>query len=386
MKKILFLTSFVFILSNLRAQVAQTGGELNFDVFNNYNHKNVTIIMEPVELFPGELPLRWNTDHSNVNIHDLIMDPELYDGGTLVTTQLSAKREFLFVWETTIQDEYRTFAIGLYKVTVKVNDIIKDYFTIDYRTSSLPELFNCSGSGDINLDFDVSVGEIWYDNTNIPFPSATSIWAEKPCITNLKTELEPLPPDNFQLTSSSGYPYLSWNHSSNSGDYLTGYEIYRSVVSGQGTPPGQFIKIANVGANSTNFTDYELNVGGPLTAYYKVSAKNGTRISNYTPTLNIRAGFNKNSIVLNNVFELRQNYPNPFNANTKIAYQVPKNSFVNLAVTDILGNKVAELVNEQKEPGLYEINFDASNLPTGNYFYILRADNFVNVKKLILLK
>ena len=383
MKKLLFLTSFVLLVSGLLAQESSLPGELNFFIINNPNF-NVTIIMEPVELIPGELPLRWNAIVDDFNKHDLITDPALYDGGTLVTTGSNVNLCFLIVWKSDFQNEYRTFALGLYKVTVKVNGIIKDFFTIDYRTSSLPESFTLGG--DILLEFDVSVGEIRYRNSNILFPDATSIWIEKPWITNVKTELEPLSPENFQLTSSAGYPYLSWNHSSNSGDYLTGYEIYRSVVSGQGTPPGQFIKIANVGANSTNFTDYELNVGGPLTAYYKVSAKNGTRISNYTPTLNIRAGYNKNSLVLNNIFELCQNYPNPFNAHTKIAYQVPKNSFVNLAVTDILGNKVVELVNEHKEPGLYEIDFDASNLPTGTYFYILRADNFINVKKLILLK
>ena len=90
--------------------------------------------------------------------------------------------------------------------------------------------------------------------------------------------------------------------------------------------------------------------------------------------------------VVANHFELDQNYPNPFNPSTRINYTVPTSSFINLKVYDILGNEVAVLVNEEKPAGNYEINFDASRLTGGVYFYQLTSNSFVDTKKMILLK
>ncbi len=83
---------------------------------------------------------------------------------------------------------------------------------------------------------------------------------------------------------------------------------------------------------------------------------------------------------------LEQNYPNPFNPTTKIKYQNPQLSFVILKVFDVLGNEVATLVNEEKTIGNYEVEFDATNLPSGIYFYQLKTNNFTQTKKMILLK
>lgn len=85
-------------------------------------------------------------------------------------------------------------------------------------------------------------------------------------------------------------------------------------------------------------------------------------------------------------FSLGQNYPNPFNPSTKIKYQLPKDGFVTLKVYDILGNEVATLVNEEKIAGKYEANFNASSLASGVYIYKIQAGDFVNSKKMILLK
>ncbi len=85
-------------------------------------------------------------------------------------------------------------------------------------------------------------------------------------------------------------------------------------------------------------------------------------------------------------FSLSQNYPNPFNPTTVIRYQVSGMSHVTLGVYDVLGQEVAMLVNEEKFPGSYEVNFNASNLSSGVYFYTLRAGNFVETKKMLLIK
>ena len=85
-------------------------------------------------------------------------------------------------------------------------------------------------------------------------------------------------------------------------------------------------------------------------------------------------------------FTLEQNYPNPFNPNTTIKYQIPEPSSVTLKVFDVLGNEVAILVNEEKQPRSYEVEFDGSNLPTGIYFYQLTAGDYRETKKMVLMK
>ncbi len=85
-------------------------------------------------------------------------------------------------------------------------------------------------------------------------------------------------------------------------------------------------------------------------------------------------------------FVLLQNYPNPFNPTTTIKYQIPELNFVTLKVFDVLGREVAELVREEKPIGNYEVDFDATGLSSGIYFYKLQANDFTQTKKMILLK
>ncbi len=85
-------------------------------------------------------------------------------------------------------------------------------------------------------------------------------------------------------------------------------------------------------------------------------------------------------------FIIEQNYPNPFNPVTKIKYSIPSLSFVQIKVFDVLGNEIVTLLNEEKSVGSYNINFDGSNMPSGVYFYQLRAGNFIQAKKMVLMK
>ena len=95
-------------------------------------------------------------------------------------------------------------------------------------------------------------------------------------------------------------------------------------------------------------------------------------------------------------YKLGQNYPNPFNPSTKIKYSVPTSSNVVIKVFDILGNEIETLINEEKLVGNYEVEFSAKggsasggnayNLPSGVYFYRLQADNFIETKKMMVMK
>jgi hypothetical protein len=84
--------------------------------------------------------------------------------------------------------------------------------------------------------------------------------------------------------------------------------------------------------------------------------------------------------------EISQNYPNPFNPITKIKYRIADFGFVSLKVYDILGREIAALVNEEKSAGNYKVQFDASEIPNGVYFYQLKAGNYIETKKMVLMK
>jgi hypothetical protein len=85
-------------------------------------------------------------------------------------------------------------------------------------------------------------------------------------------------------------------------------------------------------------------------------------------------------------YNVSQNYPNPFNPTTKIKYSIPQLSNVVIKVFDILGNEIETLVNDEKPAGIYEITWNAEKFPSGVYFYQIKAGNFIQTKKMILLK
>ena len=86
------------------------------------------------------------------------------------------------------------------------------------------------------------------------------------------------------------------------------------------------------------------------------------------------------------IFSLEQNYPNPFNASTAIQYSLPKEGFVTLKVYTVRGQEIATLVDEKREAGTHQVQFDRARLASGVYFYRLRVGGYVETKKLVLLR
>lgn len=124
------------------------------------------------------------------------------------------------------------------------------------------------------------------------------------------------------------------------------------------------------GINMLVQTSYEFNVTAGGTYSF---------IINSTPT-----GIEDD--LMNLSFNLGQNYPNPFNPSTMINFSIKEAGLVSLKIYDILGNEVVTLVNEVKQPGRYDVRFEASNLPSGTYFYKLVQGKNSEIKKLLLLK
>ena len=160
-------------------------------------------------------------------------------------------------------------------------------------------------------------------------------------------------------------------------------------------PDGPGKQKASTGFDST--VDYQR----PEVAYYSnkadfnlaynTSAKAYTGADNGSPAgdLNWYPGItavNKNDETIPVRFSLEQNYPNPFNPSTVIKYSLPKAQLVTLKVYNLLGQKVTSLVNEKQSSGDHEVTFNANKLASGIYFYELQSGNFIQTKKMLLLK
>lgn len=115
-------------------------------------------------------------------------------------------------------------------------------------------------------------------------------------------------------------------------------------------------------------------------------SSNYTALPNLCMQINLFVGNKTVTSYLPQVYSLDQNYPNPFNPSTVIRYSIPKQSNVKLIIYDMLGKEVKTLINEIKQAGNYEAEFDGSNLASGVYIYKLESSNFTDVKKMVLLK
>jgi hypothetical protein len=110
---------------------------------------------------------------------------------------------------------------------------------------------------------------------------------------------------------------------------------------------------------------------------------NGT-VTNFKVIAKITSSNDEKIILFD--YALEQNYPNPFNPNTIIEYSLKDKEFVTLKIFDVLGNEVTTLVNEEKSAGRYRVDFNASGLSTGVYFYKITAGSFSATRKMIILR
>lgn len=135
----------------------------------------------------------------------------------------------------------------------------------------------------------------------------------------------------------------------------------------------------------TTSTTY-LSRRGQSDTQYPTSLTQSFSRANIQMDISLLTGVESNTVSIPAVYSLSQNYPNPFNPATKISFSIPKQGFVNMKVYDILGKEVMTLVNEIKQAGSYDVNFNGSNFASGVYFYRIESDNFVDIKRMMLIK
>ncbi len=160
---------------------------------------------------------------------------------------------------------------------------------------------------------------------------------------------------------------------SSSGDIYAGtyWGVYRSTDDGTSwSKYGTGLPNAIVDDIAIQYSTQALRIATHGRGAWQVNLLTGIASPSNTPT----------------VFSMSQNYPNPFNPSTVINYQLPMNSFVTLKVYDVLGREVGTLIDGRQSAGYHTASFIASNLPSGVYFYRLVAGNFVETKKMALIK
>jgi len=213
-----------------------------------------------------------------------------------------------------------------------------------------------------NVNRVTTAGPINIVDLNISYDSTFNRYEVKPIIKNdgLSLTLENLyinmSSDDTTITSISGILFLS---------SIDPQEVI--------THPGEYI--VYVDSNFTGGFRFTFNIKINDWSYWLDSYPDSVSSINYEGVVKLPVNY-----------ELFQNYPNPFNPATTIKYGIPARSFVELKIYDIIGREVILLVNETKDAGYYDVSFNASALSSGVYLYQLKAGDFVETKKMVLLR
>jgi len=165
---------------------------------------------------------------------------------------------------------------------------------------------------------------------------------------------------------------------------LAGGLVYHQQVEAQNQVPAS---VLGTGGAAISNSSHRIagTLGQPLIGVLSNSS-NANNVGFWYLSGDIITGVEQISNTLPTEYRLEQNYPNPFNPSTTIQFALPKRSFITLKLFDMLGREVTTLVDEDMQPGVHKVVFDAGKLPSGVYFYRLQAEEFTQTRKLMLVK
>ncbi len=188
----------------------------------------------------------------------------------------------------------------------------------------------------------------------------------------------PVELNSFAASSSGNAVDLTWTTATETNNY--GFNIEREKI---GTD-ASWKTIGFIPGNGTSaithrysYMDNSISMDGSY--LYRLGQVDNSGVLKYSSELEV-------AINLPKQFAVWQNYPNPFNSSTTISFNLPSRSFISLKVFDLIGREVATIVSEELQEGNYSRQWNASDLPSGTYFYRLQAGSFTETKKLVLLK
>lgn len=288
------------------------------------------------------------------------------------------------VWSSPVALQYPTRTIGGAEVIVENNPNTVS----PGQGIAMTPVSGSFGTGIVNVQANVSV----WNHTDTVWVRARSsqyLWS-KPVgsVTLIDTILKPvslfLPTnrDTVQLFNPARPLVFSWSRSATIASFPMKYSLH----------------LVGVGLDTTFGSQTDTSLTTNLMPTMKISSIYGWSVrttDGYTATASPDSFLFRTSDGVTSVNDLRQlpkafalyqNYPNPFNPSTVISYDLPVNGAVALRVYDILGREVETIVNERQVAGNHTATFNASNLPSGVYFYRLQAGSFVAIRKSILIK
>jgi hypothetical protein len=231
----------------------------------------------------------------------------------------------------------------------------------------------------VSYDFSKWIGKTVTTITIIPdFASGASRTYSSVNYFDLITFVPPVVPvelTSFSAVAGNNKVELRWSTATETNN--SGYEVQRSLDNVSFVNVG-FVQGQGTSTQTAQYSFVDKNIGGHL--YYRLKQVDFDGSFKYSKIVEVNGSQSPKT------FKLNQNYPNPFNPTTTISYSVPEQSFVSLKVYNVLGKEVASLVSNQVEAGIHKVNFNASNLSSGIYFYTIKAGKFTATKKLMLLK
>ncbi|HRI48289.1 MAG TPA: T9SS type A sorting domain-containing protein [Ignavibacteriaceae bacterium] len=409
MKRLFILTYLIFTMNIFPQKVVVPETEINFQTRNAANSNQVISF----EVYPITYQSQTTISYSYENDYGCNIGVK----STGVTVNLKGNvdcgnsgLEYIFLNESWNggatcgnNSEIRPFVNALYEIKIKVDNVETFKFYLDTRHNSLPNGCdnNCSGN-DISIVYFVTQNTVggapghWQDYDDITTAISNGqyyTWWEirdNDCSEEMSKFNELYMPLLLEPVVQNSSPLIEWIEpgSPDAEEDFLWYDLQRSVNN------SQFVSIYQTdNFNETSYLDSDIfwnpNQSGTIIQYRVFAAyyQQLTDVSNYRK---INTGtwylMKENKKSEERGFNLSQNYPNPFNPSTRIYYRLNENGFVSLRVYNVLGKEVAKLLEEYQNAGERSVEFNATNLPGGIYFYRLTINNLTETKQMVLLK
>ena len=402
------ICSFQFLLAQKNPPISNT--ELNVQTKNADSDDVIKFKLIPIKI----QFCRYN-NNCTINTYSSLQPYSITIEGNLICTDVGYGLRFcdddnepyvVTCGGSTTQD-LQPLRHGMYKVEVWLENrdqestfSRKKFFYYDNRDDGLP---NCTCSqgfsgNDLMVRYDIGNDELQFFKIPNIVPGADPdqilasgdliIWSDwTDCDYRDFIEFWP----NGLVIVGEQNPILVWGPYNYDNFTVLNYIVYRAI-NYSSTPPslGSFTSVATLNSSTYTWTDNNFCYGGPNYVHYYVIAESPSGA--YSPPTNISTvnaslyKSSQNKLSKNYKNNLVQNHPNPFNPSTYINFSITETEYVSLIVYDVLGKEVARLADGIKAAGNHQVEFQAGQLPSGIYFYELKAGIFRETKKMILTK